>query len=111
MEDRLIVSLRSIEPLNLIDLRRDGPIRIGAPPAVAHDANHTAGRALSAAAYRGAPEADGFLFESRFTGHACVAVFDRAIGKLEAPNVAPLVEDGDFLDMLSDYDIVLTTPP
>ena len=24
---------------------------------------------------------------------------------------APLAEDGDFLDMLSDYDIVLTMPP
>lgn len=39
------------------------------------------------------PEADGFLFSSRFTGDACVAVFGRAFGKLE------------------DHGIALTEPP
>lgn len=79
VEARLVVELRSTEALFLIDLRKDGPIRIAAPPAVAHDSNHAAGRALSAATYANVPEADGFLFQSRFTGHQCVAVFDRAI--------------------------------
>ena len=39
----------------LIDLRGDGPVRIGAPSAVAHDDNHAAGRALSAAVHAGFP--------------------------------------------------------
>ena len=39
---------RSARPaLSLVDLRGDGPIRIAAPTAVAHDANHAAGRSLS----------------------------------------------------------------
>ena len=38
--------------------------------------------AASAAVHAGVPETDGFLFQSRFTGDACVAVFDRAFGKL-----------------------------
>ena len=83
-EARLVVSIRSTELLTLIDLRGDGPVRIGAPSAVAHDGNHAAGRALSAAVHANLPEADGFLFPSRFTGHACVAVFERAFGKLTA---------------------------
>ena len=111
VEARLVVSIGSTGPLALIDLRGDGPVRIGAPSAVAHDGNHAAGRALSAAVHAGVPEADGFLFASRFTGDACVAVFDRAFGKVRALDVDELVRHAGFLDALDDYDIVLTEPP
>lgn len=63
VEARLVVSLRSTEALQLVDLRGDGPIRIAAPTAVAHDTNHAAGRALSSATHADIPEADGFLFQ------------------------------------------------
>ena len=111
IESRLVVSVRSREDLSLIDLRGDGPIRIGAPTAVAHDSNQAAGRALSAATFADVSEADGFLFQSRFTGHLCIAIFDRAICKLDVLEIAPLIENADFLSALEDYDIQLTTPP
>ena len=111
VEARLVVSIGSIGPLSLIDLRGDGPVRIGAPTAVAHDGNHAAGRALSAAVHAGVPEADGFLFASRFTADRCVAVFDRAFGRLRALGIAELVGHVEFLDALDDYGIVLTEPP
>ena len=57
-ESALVVSLASDESLTLIDLRADGPVRIGAPSAVAHDGNHAAGRALSEAVHGRVPEAD-----------------------------------------------------
>ena len=72
VEARLVVPVRSDGALSLVDLRGDGPVRIGAPSAVAHDGNHAAGRALSAAVHGNLPEADGFLFASRFTGEQCV---------------------------------------
>lgn len=111
IEVRIVVSLETRVDMTLVDLRGDGPIQIGASPAVAHGSNHAAGRALSAATFANVPEADGFLFESRFTGHACIAVFDRAIGKLQPHSVTPLIEHADFLEALNDYDILLTTPP
>ena len=111
VEDRVVVTLQSVEPLALVDLRDDGPVRIGAPPGVAHDANHAAARALSAATHVGVPGADGFLYHSRFTAHACVAIFSRALGKLEALDVGSLKRNSDFLDALDDYEITLTTPP
>ena len=111
IESRLVVSIRSTGPLGLIDLRGDGPVRIGAPSAVVHDGNHAAGRALSAAVHAGVPEADGFLFSSRFTGDVCVAVFERAFGKLTAFDIAELVRHAEFLDALEDYGIALTEPP
>lgn len=111
IDSRLVVSINSAEPVALVDLREDGAFRIGAPTAVVHDANHAAGRALSAATHEGVPAADGFVYRSRFTEHTCVAVFDRAIPKLEWRDGEPLSEQADFLDALSRYDISLTTPP
>ena len=102
-----VVTITAADPLTLVDLRDDGPIRIGAPSAVAHDSNHAAGRALSAATYASVPEADGFLYASRFTGHACIAVFDRALQNLTALNTNPLAHHADFWDALVDYDITL----
>ena len=110
VEFRLVVSIGSTGTLSLIDLRGDGPVRLGAPSAVAHDGNHVAGRALSATVHAGVPEADGFLFASRFTGDTCVAVFDRAFGKLMLLGIDELVRHAGFLDALDDYDIVLTEP-
>ncbi|MCY3852545.1 MAG: RES family NAD+ phosphorylase [Gammaproteobacteria bacterium] len=107
IESRLVVSLCSTEDLSLVDLRKDGPARLSAPTAVVHDTNHAAGRTLSAATYANVPEADGFIYPSRFTGHACVAVFDRAIVKLKVLEVTPLIECAGFFDMLDDYDIKL----
>ena len=109
-EARLVVSIRS-GPLSLVDLRGDGPVRVGAPSAVAHDGNHAAGRALSAAVHANVAEADGFVFASRFTGHACVAVFDRSFSKLTALGIADLVRHVEFLEALDDYRIVLSGPP
>ena len=111
VESRLVVSICSTEPLALIDLREDGAVRIGAPAAVAHDGNHAAGRALSAAVHSLLPQADGFLFASRFTGDTCVAVFERAIGKLEPLDVTDLVRHVAFIAALDEYDIVLTRVP
>ncbi len=111
VEARLVVPVRSDGAVSLVDLRGDGPVRIGAPSAVAHDGNHAAGRALSAAVHGDLPEADGFLFASRFTGEQCVAVFDRALGRLRAGAAVELVRHAEFLDALDEYDIVLTGPP
>ena len=111
VESMLVVSLCSIEQLTLVDLRGDGATRIAAPAAVVHDSNHTAGRALSAATYISVPEADGIMFQSRFTGDAYIAIFDRAICKLTLLEVMPLIEHSDFLHALTDYDITLTTSP
>lgn len=107
---KLVVTLESRENLALVDLREDGPVQIGAPTAVAHGSNHAAGRSLSAAAHALVPEADGFLYHSRFTGHLCTAIFGRAARKLEVLNVSALIEHADFLDALDFYDITLTAP-
>ena len=101
------MTLRTIEPLALVDLRDDGPVRIGAPTAVAHDADHRAGQALAAATYRDLPETDGFVYRSRFTGDTCVAVFDRAKAKLAVREMEALQQHPKFAEVLNDYAIAL----
>ena len=107
VELTVVVTLQTFDPLSLVDLRDDGPVRIGAPTAVAHDADHRAGRSLSATTYSDVPEADGFVYRSRFTGHTCVAVFDRATAKLAACDVDGLIHHPRFADVLIDYGILL----
>ena len=107
VEPIVVVTLHAIEPLSLVDLRHDGPVRIGAPTAVTHDADHRAGQSLSAATYANVPEADGFMYQSRFTGHMCMAVFDRAMPKLAVRDVTGLVQHPKFADVLIDYEITL----
>ena len=68
-------------------------------------------RKVAAAVHGGVPETDGFAFESRFTGDSCVAVFERAFGRLRATGIAEFVRHAEFLEALDDYDIVLTGPP
>ena len=91
----------------MVDLREDGLEFLSAPPAVILGSDHTEGRVLSAATYSNVPKADGFLYPSRFTGDICVAVFDRAIVKLEVLEVTSLIECVGFFDMLDDYEIKL----
>ena len=57
VEARLVVSIGFTGTFALIDLRCNGPVRVGAPSAVTHDGNHAAGRALSAAVHAGMAEA------------------------------------------------------
>ena len=110
-ESALVVSIACDVSRMLVDLRGDGSVRIGAPSAVSHGGNHAAGRALSGAVHGGVPEADGFVFASRFTGDRCVAIFERAFGGLRASGVAELIRHEEFLEALDDYDIVLTVSP
>lgn len=110
VDDAIVVAFRSTSSLLLIDLRGDGPIRLGAPTAVTHDSRHTAGQALSAAIYSGVDEADGLVYASRFTGDLCLAVFDRALPKLATTAITRLVEHDDFLSSIEHFDITLTTP-
>ncbi len=65
---------------------------------------------MSATVHANLPEADGFLFPSRFIGRTCLAMFVRAFSGLAVLDIADLVRHVDFLDALDDYDIALTEP-
>ena len=109
LESRTLVSLHSTEPLRLLDLRGDGTTRAKVPTAVTRDRRHAAGRALSAVLYRDVPEADGILYESRFVGTGCLALFDRALNRLDAFRTIELDRSPEARDAFVDADITLVT--
>ena len=107
IKSRSLATIVTREPLRLLDLRGDGTTRVRVPTAVTRDRRHAAGRALSSSLYTAVPEADGIVYDSRFLGEACAAVFDRALQKLEAFAVTPLVSSAEVRDALAEDDITL----
>ena len=96
--------------LSLLDLRRDGCVRLGAPTDAVKARNHAAGRALGRGIHAGHAEVDGLLFSSRLTGAHFYAVFDRAIGKLDATHSGMLPDHPGLARVLSRYSIKLIVP-
>lgn len=80
-------------PLRLVDLRGDGPLRMGIPSDVAHAADWRLGQVWSAALHAHDLQPDGLIYLSRFTGEPNLAVFERALVKL-----APSGQFGLLLD-------------
>ena len=91
----------------LLDLRRDGCMRLGAPTDAVNARNHAAGRALGRTIHAGHRTVDGFLFSSRLTGGDACAIYDRALRKLEVSASGLLAEHPDLPGILSRYDIRL----
>jgi hypothetical protein len=93
--------------LNLLDLREDACVRLGAPTDAVNARNHAAGRALGRTIYGGYEEADGLLFSSRLTGADVYAVFDPAISKLHAMDTGMLQDHPRLPDILGRHQISL----
>ncbi len=104
-------SYHCARPLSLTVLRNDGPIRVGAPMVDVPDANRAVGRAPLSTICEQIPEADGFLFHSRFTGGVSVAVLGRAIGGPAISQVMSPVEIAGFPEAPKARDIVPAEPP
>ena len=101
------ISTRSEAELMLLDLRRDGCTRIGAPTDTVRAKNHAAGRAFARAIHAEHPDIDGLVYMSRLTEEEVYAVFDRGMDKLEATGARPLAEHPDLPDVLRRHGIQL----
>ena len=93
--------------VQLLDLRRDGCVKLGAPTDAVSARNHAAGRALGRAIHDEHDEIDGFLFSSRLTGADAYAVCDRALKKLTRTDGGALAEHPELPDVLRQYRIEL----
>lgn len=94
-------------PLTLIDLRGDGPVRMGIPTDVVRASSQTLSRVWSAAIYDHPQVPDGIIYPSRLNGETNLAIYDRGIGKLRATAVAPLLGTAGVAKVLDDFRIAL----
>jgi hypothetical protein len=90
LECRHLVLFNSTRPLLLLDIRGGRARRIFAPTAVTGAARQADGQTLSHSVYSQVPEADGLIYNSRFTSKGCVAIFDRAFSALHSHAIHPL---------------------
>jgi len=95
--------------LSILDLRKDGCTRLGAPTDAVNAKNHAAGRALGPEIYTNHTQVDGILFASRLTGEDVYAIFDRATSKLMAERSEPLATHIELPNVLRHHGISLIT--
>lgn len=93
--------------LSILDLRKDGCTRLGAPTDAVNAKNHAAGRALGRDLYTNHTQVDGILFASRLTGEDVYAIFDRATSRLTAESTQPLTQHTDLPAILERHEIKL----
>ena len=102
-----LIATKPRAKLSLLDLRKDGCVRLGAPTDTVNARNHAAGRTLGRAIYSQHDDIDGLLFSSRLTGSDVYAVFDRGIKRLDATQTGMLPEHSELADVLSTYSVKL----
>lgn len=108
IEARSLATIRVIEPLRLVDLTGDGALVMGVPSDVAGYSDQTLAQQWSVAFHDHPDQPDGVYYPSRLNEERCIALYDPALGKLEARSTPRLVECGDELAaILDDLSIAL----
>jgi hypothetical protein len=93
--------------LNLLDLRDTGCVDIGAPTDAVRARHFAAGQALGKAVHEEHADIDGFIYSSRLTGDDCIAVFDRALGKLSVVDACELKDHAELPAVLERNQVTL----
>ena len=88
---RLYAEITVKEPLALVDLRGDAPLRMGVPSDVVGASTQGLARAWSLAFHEHPTMPDGIIYPSRLNEETNIAVYGRAVDKLEPTRVQPLL--------------------
>lgn len=91
-----------VSALSLVDLRGDGPLRMGIPSDVSRGSKQSLARRWSLAIRGHSACPDGIIYPSRLNGEINIAVYDRAIPKLAAVSTTPLLEVRGLAAVLRD---------
>ncbi len=94
-------------PLALVDLRNDGPMRMGVPSDVVRGSKQSLARLWSVAFHEHPAQADGIVYPSRLNGETNLVIYDRAIGKLVALSSGPLLRQPGLARVLRDLKLGL----
>ena len=104
---RSYAQIEVTEPLSLLDLREDGPLRMGIPSDVVRGSKQSLARQWSVAFHEHPARLDGILYPSRLNGEINLAIYDRAISKLSAPSSGALLRQSGLAGVLRDLRVGL----
>lgn len=108
--DLAIRSYATIEvtaALSLVDLRGDGPLRMGIPSDVARSSKQSLARRWSLAIHEHPAQPDGIIYPSRLNSETNLAIYDRAILKLRAVARGELLKEVGLAAVLRDLKVGL----
>lgn len=105
---RSIARIRVKAPLRLLDLTGDGGLQMGVPSDVVGASDQTLAQHWSLAFHGHTDQPDGVYYPSRLNEERCIALYDRALGKLEAIATPSLMDTGpELAEILDDLEIAL----
>lgn len=107
LADRAVAAIEPTRALRLIDLRGDGPVRMGIPSDVAGGANQTLARAWSIAFHEHPESVDGIIYPSRLNGEHNLAVYGRAVPALRCTATVPLLRAKGLVGVLRDLRVAI----
>lgn len=109
-ESRRFAEIEVTSALNLVDLQDDCAIRMGVPTDVHRASKQTLARRWSVAFYEHPSRPDGIIYPSRLNGEINLAVYDRAVSKLQASRVRTLKAAPGLATVLNDLAVELIPP-
>lgn len=104
---RRYAEVEVVTPLSLVDLRGDGPLRMGIPSDVVRGSQQSLARKWSVAIHDHPAQPDGIIYPSRLNGETNLAIYDRAIRKLSAPSGGPLLSEPGLARVLRELRVGL----
>lgn len=107
LRDRSLASITPTRDLRL-DLRGDGPVRMGIPSDVARGRRQTLARAWSVAFHEHPAGIDGIIYPSRLNGEHNLAIYGRAVPSLISPARIPLLRAHGLAAILDDLKVAIT---
>jgi hypothetical protein len=93
--------------LRLVDLRGDNAVRMGVPTDVVRAQRQNLARRWSVAFHEHPSQPDGIICPSRLNGATNVAIYDRAIQKLQPDRVVTLLGAPGLAQVLDDFRVGL----
>lgn len=108
---RRYAEVETIADLSLVDLRDDHAIRMGVPTDVAKSSRQNLARSWALAFHEHQSLPDGIIYPSRLNGHTNIAVFGRAVPKLEPARVVPLIGAAGLAAVINDLRVSLVDFP
>lgn len=99
-------SVSTSASLHLLDIRKKGCLALGVSTDIKGAKGQDEARRFSNAVYS-TSSVDGILYSSRLTGEDCAAIYDRAVGKLQAGNVVDLMRLPDTVPALRSLNVDL----
>ena len=96
-------------PPKLLDVRGSAAYTLGIDTNAVRGRRHDPGQAFSEWLHA-ETDIEGLLHDSRLPGRACIALYERALPKIDATPAVPLLAHADLLSELQRMNIVVRKP-